>query len=202
MIRINYAMCIHGWESKWSLISQLFANITAFSRLGILQAVTYTVKVVVQNKWREIDTLLLHSTNRKYHIAYLFVPVPMNLDDLEGHSPNARATNICATFSTVLTDTRVARSLCDSRASCSWTRCGFTIDVDTAIDVDIAGDDTFQTAVVFISKHCIQSAINKVARHLAAITVCLLRCKYCNTLLRLISIFIRCYSRETRFECV
>jgi len=46
-------------------------------------------KVVVQKKWREIDTLLLHSTNKKYHIAYLFVPVPMNLDDLEGHSPNA-----------------------------------------------------------------------------------------------------------------
>jgi len=89
MTRINYAVCIHGWERKWSLISQLFAKMTAFSRLGILQAVTYTVKVVVQKKWREIDTLLLHSTNEKYHIAYLFVPVPMNLDALEGHSPNA-----------------------------------------------------------------------------------------------------------------
>jgi len=43
-------------------------------------------------------------------MAYLFVPFPMNLDDLEGHSPNAglikcNSTNICATFSTVLTDT-------------------------------------------------------------------------------------------------
>jgi len=39
-----------------------------FSRLGALQAVTYmyTVKVVVglSKKWREIDTLLLHTTNR------------------------------------------------------------------------------------------------------------------------------------------
>jgi len=28
-----------------------------FSRLGFLQAVTYTLKVVVSKKWREIDTL-------------------------------------------------------------------------------------------------------------------------------------------------
>jgi len=83
-----------------------------FSRLGALQAVTYTVKVVVglSKKWRETDTLLLRTISRKYHMAYLFVPFPMTLDDLEGHSPNAgltkcNSTNICATFSTVLTDT-------------------------------------------------------------------------------------------------
>jgi len=62
---------------------------TDFSRLGALQAVTYTLKVVVAKKWRELDTLLLHATNGKYHMAYLFVPFPMTLDDLEGHSPNA-----------------------------------------------------------------------------------------------------------------
>ena len=49
-----------------------------------------------------------HTTNRKYHMAYLFVPFPMTFDDLEGHSPNAglikcNSTKICATFSTVLT---------------------------------------------------------------------------------------------------
>ena len=33
-----------------------------FSRLGALQTVTYTVKVVVSKKWRETDTLLLHTT--------------------------------------------------------------------------------------------------------------------------------------------
>ena len=43
-------------------------------------------------------------------MAYLFVPFPMTLDDLEGHSPKAElikcnSTNICATFSTGLTDT-------------------------------------------------------------------------------------------------
>jgi len=84
---------------------------TDFSRLGALQAVTHTVKVVVSNKWREIDTLLLHTTNRKYRVAYLFVPFPVTLYDLEGViRPNAglikcNSTNICATFfSIALTD--------------------------------------------------------------------------------------------------
>ena len=43
-------------------------------------------------------------------MAYIFVPFPITLDDLEGHSPNAglikgNSTNICGTFSAVLTDT-------------------------------------------------------------------------------------------------
>ena len=43
-------------------------------------------------------------------MTYLFVPFPMTLDNLEGHSPNAglikcNSTNIYATFSTVLTVT-------------------------------------------------------------------------------------------------
>jgi len=84
-----------------------FPKMTDFSSLGALQAVTYTVKVVLSKKWRETNTLLLHTTNRKYHMAYLFVSFPMTLHDLEGHTPNAGlikcdSTNICATFSTVL----------------------------------------------------------------------------------------------------
>jgi len=80
-----------------------FPKMTDFSRLGALRAVTYTLKVVVSKKWREIDTLLLHITNRKYHMAYLFVPFPMNLDDLESYSPNAglikcNSTNILFLF--------------------------------------------------------------------------------------------------------
>ena len=88
----------------WSLIA-------GFSWLGALQTVAYTIKVVVSKKWREIDTLLLHTSNRKYHMAYLFVPFPMTLDDIVSHSPNAglikcNSTNICVTFSMmVLIDT-------------------------------------------------------------------------------------------------
>ena len=78
-----------------------FPKVTDFSRLGALQAVTYTVKVVLSKKWREIDILLIHTTNRKYHMAYLFMPFPVTLDDHEGHAPNAGLikcdlTNICA----------------------------------------------------------------------------------------------------------
>jgi len=47
-----------------------FPKMTDFSRLGALQAVTYTLKVVASKKWREIDTLLLHTTKTKYHMAY------------------------------------------------------------------------------------------------------------------------------------
>ena len=50
-----------------------FPKMTDFSWLGTLQAVTYTVKVVVSKKWRKIDTLLLHTTNRKYHMIYPLV---------------------------------------------------------------------------------------------------------------------------------
>jgi len=60
-----------------------FPKMTEFSRLGALQAVTYTVKVVVSKKRLEIDTLLLHTTNRKYHMAYLLVPFPVILDTLK-----------------------------------------------------------------------------------------------------------------------
>ena len=50
-----------------------FPKLTDVSRLGPLQAVMYTVKLVVSKKWHEIDTLLLH-TIRKYYMPYLFVP--------------------------------------------------------------------------------------------------------------------------------
>jgi len=65
-----------------------FPKLKDFSRLGFLQAVMYTVKLVVSKKWHEIDTLLLH-TIRKYYMTYLFVPFPMTLNDLESHSPVA-----------------------------------------------------------------------------------------------------------------
>jgi len=86
-------------------ISMFFEN-TDFSRL---QAVTYSVKVVVSEKWHKIDRLLLHTTKSKYHTAYQFVSFPMTLNDLKGHSPIAQlfkcnSSSICATFHTVSTD--------------------------------------------------------------------------------------------------
>ena len=102
---------MHILDGKISMVfnCSCFSKMKDFSGLDALQAVTYIVKVVVSTKWWEIDTLLLHATNRKYHTAYLFVPFPMTLENLEGHSPNAglikcNSTNICATFSIVLTD--------------------------------------------------------------------------------------------------
>jgi len=44
-----------------------FLKMNDFSRLGPLQAVTYTVKMAVSKKWCEIDTSLVHTINRKYH---------------------------------------------------------------------------------------------------------------------------------------
>jgi len=49
---------------------------------------------------RHVDTTHLHTTNRRYHMAYRFLPFPMTLDDLEGHFPVAglikcNSTNIC-----------------------------------------------------------------------------------------------------------
>jgi len=46
--RINYAAWIHGWEKVYVVFNRnCFPKTKDFSRLDVLQAVTYTVKVVV-----------------------------------------------------------------------------------------------------------------------------------------------------------
>jgi len=54
-------LCVY-MDGKVSVVfnRNCFPEITDFSRFGTLQAVTFTLKVVVSKKWREIDTLLLH----------------------------------------------------------------------------------------------------------------------------------------------
>jgi len=88
-----------------------FPKMKDFSRLGDLQACSHVHRKSGSiKKWCKTDTLLLHTTNRKRHMAYLFVSFSMTLDDLQGHSRDAglikcNSTNICATINTVLTDT-------------------------------------------------------------------------------------------------
>jgi len=113
MTHINYIVCIHEYESVWVSVvfnRNCFPKMKDFLRLGSLQAVTYTVKVVVWKRWCKIDTLLLHTTNRKYRMAYQFVSFPVTLVDVDSHSPVAglikcNSTNICAIFHMVSTDT-------------------------------------------------------------------------------------------------
>jgi len=69
--------------------------------------------VVASKKWCKINTLLLHTTNGKYFVAYRFVPFPVTLNDLVGYSPVAGlikcdATNSYAIVHTISTDTAIA----------------------------------------------------------------------------------------------
>jgi len=57
MTRINYAVCIHEWESIYGFNRNCLPKMKDFSMLGLLQALTYTVKVVVSEKLCKTDTL-------------------------------------------------------------------------------------------------------------------------------------------------
>jgi len=117
--------CLYTWLGKyaWSLIVTVFRKWRTIQGYAPINAVTYYVNVVVSKKLCRIHTLLLHTSNKKYHIAYRFLPSPMTSGDREGHLPVAglikcNSTNICATSCTVQLTRRVARSLGDSWASC------------------------------------------------------------------------------------
>jgi len=87
----------------------------------------YTVEVCQNWCKTRVYTLLLRITNRKYYMASCwFVPFPMTLNDLGGHSPVARlfkcnSTNIYATSCTVSTDT-LRRAVPQRQQSFSYRR--------------------------------------------------------------------------------
>jgi len=95
----------------WSLIATVFWK-KDFSRLGTLQAVKYTVK-----KRYKIDSLL-ETTNRKYHMTLKVIRL---LQDLS----NAIGRTFVRHFTRFQLTRRVARSLGDSWASCSYIWSGF-----------------------------------------------------------------------------
>ena len=67
----------HGVTVCVVFICNCFPKMKDFSKLGTLQAVTYTVKVEVARKWCKIDTLFLHTSNRKYLMVYRLLPFLM-----------------------------------------------------------------------------------------------------------------------------
>jgi len=80
MARINYVVCIHGWDFwKVSVVfnRNCFPKTKDFSRLGDLLAYRHVHGKSDSIKEIVLDTLLLHTSNRKHHMAYLFVPFPM-----------------------------------------------------------------------------------------------------------------------------
>ena len=72
----------------WSLIATVFQNDILFEVRRPTGSHIHPKSGSIKEMARD-STLLLHTTNRKYHMAYLFVPFPVTLDDLEGNSPNA-----------------------------------------------------------------------------------------------------------------
>jgi len=63
----------------------------------------------LSKKLCKIDTLLLHTTNKKDHMAYWFVPFPMTFNNVKDHVPvtwviKCNSQNIYVTFHVVSTD--------------------------------------------------------------------------------------------------
>jgi len=54
------------------------------------------VKVItfLSQKWRKTDTLSQQTANRKCHMDYRFMPFLMTLNDLKGHLPVARFSDV------------------------------------------------------------------------------------------------------------
>ena len=67
-IWLMYDICVYSNQKAFvAFNADCLLKLKGFLRL---QADTYTVKVVISQKWCKIDTLLLQTTNRKCHMAY------------------------------------------------------------------------------------------------------------------------------------
>jgi len=60
------------------------------------QAVTYTVNVVTVANGTRYESLLLQTSNRKWHITYQIVEILMTLSDLQGYLPTAFSVMLCS----------------------------------------------------------------------------------------------------------
>jgi len=78
MTRDNYAVCTDGWESIYGLLSQLFSKNERLFKVRPPTGSHVPVKVVVS------QTLLLHTTNRRCHMVYIFVPFPTQPNPTHG----------------------------------------------------------------------------------------------------------------------
>jgi len=87
----------------WSLIATVFQNDRLFAVRRPTGSHIHPKSGSIKEMARDRHIVNIYHYNREYHMAYLFVPFPVTLDDLEGHSPNARlikcnSTNTCATL--------------------------------------------------------------------------------------------------------
>ena len=85
MTRDNYAVCTDGWESIYGLLSQLFSKNERLFKVrpptgSHVHRKSGSIKEMAQGR----QTLLLHTTNRRYHMVYIFVPFPTQPNPTHG----------------------------------------------------------------------------------------------------------------------
>jgi len=89
---VYYLLYVYSYIGKptWLVISTIFLKTKDCPRS---QPVTYTVNVVISRKRRQIASLLLRTTNRKWYIAYRIETIPMTLSHFKV-IPTANLSNV------------------------------------------------------------------------------------------------------------